>query len=117
MKRRWRKPATFDHLAAYANTAGPSGTKEIDWKTNVVVLSGPIPRLQVNIAGNIVRAINVTINGGQNAVGSPAAVGGVISVDNISTTIRARSSSPPDTIKGSGSTWRNSATRSIACRS
>src|SRR5205085_11406842 len=70
-------------------------------------LSGPIPSLEANGAGNVVRAINVTINGGQNAVGSAVDPDndGSFSVDDIVNDDPGEVLFASSTIKGSGSTW------------
>ena len=37
----------------------------VEWNSNVIILSGPNPDLFIDANGNIVRAINVSVNGGQ----------------------------------------------------
>ena len=98
-----QNPGGFSHLALFAAADSPSGTKEIHWESDLLLLSGPIPRLQVNSAGHIVRAINVTINGGQNAVGSDA--GSNFSVDDIVNDDPGQVLFKAPSITGTGSTW------------
>ena len=110
------QPPGFGHLALYAtaatstansNTSLQEGTREIDWNADLVVLAGPIPRLHVSSAGTITRAIGVTVNGGQNAVGSDVDPDddGSFSVDDVLNDDPGEVLFSADTIAGGGSTW------------
>jgi len=97
-------PGGFPHLALFARADGTEGDNQIDWNSDLVVLSGPVPRLHVNSNGDIVKAINVTINGGQNAVGSSVGVSS-FSVDNIANEDPGEVLFQAGAITGAGSTW------------
>ena len=109
------KPAGFAHLALFSDVDTTSnsspglstGTREIDWNANLVVLAGPIPRLHISNAGKIVRAINVTVNDGQNIVDSDvdADNNGAFKVDDIDNADPGEVLFAANTIVGSGSTW------------
>ena len=67
-------------LALLAEISSPDGTRSIDWNANVVLLAGPAPTLVVNPDGQVVKAINVTVDGG-NGVGYNT--GATFTVDDI----------------------------------
>ena len=62
---------------------GGSESHAIAWSTDVIIYQGASPWLIVDAGGNIVKAINVSVNGGNDTVGSSAVSGGDISVDPI----------------------------------
>src|SRR6185503_2518778 len=65
-----QKPAGFDRLALYVQIDADRAPRDIHWDANVLLLPGPSPTLVVGPDGRIVKAINVTINSGQNAIGT-----------------------------------------------
>ncbi len=70
--------ANAAHLALYVqgenvgplkdkgNTIGNSQTRSITWNSDVVINSGPDPYLLIDSSGNVVKAVNVTVNGVAN---------------------------------------------------
>ncbi|MBK8017635.1 MAG: right-handed parallel beta-helix repeat-containing protein [Betaproteobacteria bacterium] len=65
-----QQPAGFDRLALFVEIDAEDGTRDIDWDSNVVLLSGPSPNLIVGPDGRIVKAINVSVAGVGSAIGS-----------------------------------------------
>src|SRR5262249_5792862 len=77
-------PPSIGSLALFVEAHNDGGGRNIDWDATVVLLSGPSPDLLINAAGQIVKAINVTVNGGQKAIGTNVNRGdGTFSVDDI----------------------------------
>ena len=82
-------PSESDPQALYVeangnqSSGGGSETHDIAWSTDVIIYQGASPWLVVDASGDIVKAVNVTVNGGNGAVGSSAVSGGAISVDPI----------------------------------
>jgi hypothetical protein len=75
-----QKPSGYPLLALYVDASSTTGgDRRIDWDSNVIILSGPSPDLLIDANGNIVRAINVSVNGGQKT----GTVSGPITVDPI----------------------------------
>jgi hypothetical protein len=71
------QPAGFDRLALFVEIdtdVNPAAlgrpTRDIDWDSNVVLLSGPSPNLIVGPDGRIVKAINVSVQGVGSGIGS-----------------------------------------------
>ncbi|MDA8440737.1 MAG: hypothetical protein M0Z51_18020, partial [Propionibacterium sp.] len=70
--------ANAAHLALYVqgenagsltdtgNTIGDTQTRSITWNSDVVINSGPDPYLLIDSSGNVVKAVNVTVNGTPN---------------------------------------------------
>ena len=82
-----QKPGGYPLLALYVDTSSASGgVRRDDWNSNVIILSGPDPDLFIDANGNIVRAINVSVNGGQRS----GQVAGGISVDSIANNSRGQ---------------------------
>jgi hypothetical protein len=74
-----QKPAGYPLLALYVDASSPGGERRIDWDSDVILLSGPSPDLLIDPTGQIVKAVNVSVNGGQKS----GRVSGVVSVDPI----------------------------------
>jgi hypothetical protein len=78
-----QQPAGYPLLALYVDASDgshPASTPtRIGWDSNLVLLSGPSPDLMIDASGQIVRAINVSVNGGQRS----GQVSGPITVDPI----------------------------------
>ena len=63
-----QQPSGYPLLALYVDASSASGgVRLVNWNSNVVILSGPNPDLLIDANGNIVRAINVSVNGGQRS--------------------------------------------------
>ena len=64
-----QQPSGYPLLALYVDAdvdaSYSSATRLVQWNSNVIILSGPSPDLLIDANGNIVRAINVSVNGGQ----------------------------------------------------
>ena len=73
--------AALPSLALLSEINSPRGGIVTTWNADVVLQSGPSPTLVVNSAGTVVKAINVTVDGG-NGVGYNTGVGS-FSVDDI----------------------------------
>ncbi len=75
-----RQPGGQPNLALYVDVSSPDGGERfVTWNSNAVILSGPDPDLQIDSSGNIVRAINVSVDGGQKT----GKVQGTVVVDPI----------------------------------
>ncbi|WP_392533892.1 DUF4347 domain-containing protein [Nostoc sp. C117] len=62
-----------------SNQSSEVQTRQVTWNADVEILGVPNPVLEVDANGNIAKAVNVTVNGGQTT----GAISGNISVDNI----------------------------------
>jgi hypothetical protein len=60
-----QQPGGYPLLALYVDASGPNDSRIVNWDSNVVILSGPNPDLYIDSGGNIVRAINVSVDGGK----------------------------------------------------
>ncbi|MCF2147132.1 DUF4347 domain-containing protein [Desmonostoc muscorum LEGE 12446] len=65
--------------AANSDSSGGLKSGNVTWDADVVITPGPSPDLEVDANGNITKAVNVTVNGGQKS----GAIAGNISVDDI----------------------------------
>jgi hypothetical protein len=78
-----QRPAGYPLLALYVDASvdpnSKDGDRHIGWDSNVVLLSGPSPDLLIDPTGQVVKAINVSVNGGQRS----GKVAGNVSVDPI----------------------------------
>jgi hypothetical protein len=80
-------PSGYPFLALYVDAASAAGgARQVGWDSNVVILSGPNPDLLIDANGNIVRAINVSVNGGKRS----GTVSGPVTVDAINNTDRGQ---------------------------
>jgi parallel beta-helix repeat protein len=66
-------------LAFFVDLSNPVGGRHISWDAALVLLCGQNPELVVDAAGNIKKAVNITVNGGQHS----GPVVGDISIDPI----------------------------------
>jgi hypothetical protein len=69
--------------AADVNLKDGSEDRTVTWAANVSILSGPAPELVVDENGNIVRAVNVSVNDGGVIKTSGQIVGNVVDVNHI----------------------------------
>jgi len=85
-----QQPSGYPLLALYVyadvDSAYASAGRLVEWDSNVIILSGPSPDLLIDANGNIVRAINVSVNGGQKT----GTVEGGVSVDPITNNDRGQ---------------------------
>ncbi len=85
-----QQPSGFSLLALYVDadvdSTYTSATRQVEWNSNVIILSGPNPDLLIDANGNIVRAINISVNGGQKT----GTVNGFVSVDPITNNDRGQ---------------------------
>jgi hypothetical protein len=65
-----QKPGGFDRLALFVDMDSDRAPRDIHWDSNVLLLPGPSPTLVVGPDGRIVKAINVSVNGGVRDIGT-----------------------------------------------
>ena len=59
--------ALFVDVNGQTDDVGPDDDQRITWEADAEILSGPSPELEINEAGEIVKAINISVDGGQRS--------------------------------------------------